>query len=142
MRSSLLVSARPFKILIVEDNPHVLEIFRYAFRRIIAEKFGEATEIQLAVAEDGMEAWERILGEADTGTPYDLVILDLMLPVLDGQEVLSRARADARLAKMPVVVITASDEETCQAAMDAGATALLRKPVQFAAIRDAVSNYM
>ncbi len=138
-------SKKPFRVLVVEDNPHVSEIFRYAFRRIVAEKLGDDIEVEVEGATDGHQAWTKLEAtatgdgdEAGIEPPYDLVILDLMLPVMDGTEVLTRVRKKPSLVNLPVIVITAGDDEACREARAAGATEVLRKPVQFAQIREVV----
>ncbi len=129
-----------YRVLVVEDNPHVSEIFRYAFRRIVRERLGKEVEVRVDEASDGRQAWE-MLGDAQLG-PYDLVVLDLMLPVLEGGELLSRLRGDPRFAEVPVVVITAADPDSCEDARASGATVVLRKPVQFNQIRDVVAEIL
>ncbi len=131
-------SEKHYRVLVVEDNPHVSEIFRYAFRRIVSERLGQDVAVDVDGAADGHQAWTRLESMADGEARYDLVILDLMLPVLDGTAVLERVRAHPSLASLPVIVITAGDDEACQEARAAGATEVLRKPVQFAQIREVV----
>jgi pilus assembly protein CpaE len=66
-----------------------------------------------------------------TNNQYDLVILDLMMPGLDGYEVLRRARADKRLRTLPMLVLTArSQPADREAALEAGADAYMTKPVE------------
>jgi len=136
------VSKGTFRVLVVEDNPHVSEIFSYAFRRIVNERLGRDSEVEVEGAADGYEAWNKLEQNAGTPRAYDLVILDLMLPVLDGVEVLRRIRANPSLAELPVLVVTAGDDEACAEAKENGATAVLRKPVQFAQIRVAVAELL
>ena len=60
----------------------------------------------------------------------DLIILDLVMPRLSGEEVLARLRADRKIRETPVVVLTADERETTAAAvLDAGATDFVAKPV-------------
>ena len=60
--------------------------------------------------------------------PVDLVLLDVVMPGLDGYEVCRRIRADVRTAYLPVVMLTASDAQQRVAALEAGADDFVRKP--------------
>jgi adenylate cyclase len=60
--------------------------------------------------------------------PVDLVLLDVVMPGLDGYEVCRRIRADERTAYLPVVMLTASDAQQRVAALEAGADDFVRKP--------------
>jgi len=85
-------------ILVVEDDPSIAELLRYNI-----EKSGYG----VTVAEDG----EKGLDLARRSRP-DLVILDLMLPGIDGIEVCQSIRRDLRLADVPIIMLTARTSET------------------------------
>jgi len=117
-------------ILIVEDNRSDVELARRAI-----DKSHIANEI--VVAENGEQALQYLRGEG----PYAgrevselpaLVLLDLNIPKLSGLEVLRRIRADARTKRLPVVILTASQEDQDVAAgYDLGVNSYIRKPVDF-----------
>ncbi len=88
------------KILIVEDDHSLADVLAYNLRR-------EGYDVYLAG--DGQEA----LAQAQRAVP-DLVILDLMLPVLSGTEVCRRLRADPRTRETMILMLTAKAEETDQ----------------------------
>ncbi len=101
------------RILVVEDEP--------SLGRLLAESLAEAGyAVDLAV--DGEEG--HFLGDTE---PYDAVVLDLGLPILDGLSVLKRWRADGRT--MPVLILTARDRwrEKVEG-IDAGADDYVAKP--------------
>jgi len=76
------------------------------------------------VASDGLQGLE--MAHAN---PPDLILLDLLLPGMDGLEILSRLRTDPRTADVPVVVISSRDRPTDQhTAAEIGADAYLVKP--------------
>jgi two-component system phosphate regulon response regulator PhoB len=85
------------RILVVEDEPDLLELVRFNL-----DQAGFKVETSDS-GEDGLAALRR--------TPPDLLILDLMLPDLSGEDVCRAVRADNRLAQMPIIMLTAKSEE-------------------------------
>lgn len=114
-------------ILLIEDNADDERLTRRAMRR-------NNVDNEVVVAVDGQEAvdWLFATGEhagRDTTEMPAVVVLDLKLPKLSGLEVLQRMRSDARTKRVPVVVLTASeDEEQMKAAYANGANSFVRKP--------------
>ncbi len=107
------------RILLVEDEPKVAGFVR---RGLMAERYAVDS------ASDGREGLE--LAEA---FPYDLIVLDLMLPGLDGREVLQRIRR--KNTCVPVLVLTARDAiEDKVRLFDAGAYDYLTKPFALAEV--------
>ncbi len=107
------------KLLIVDDEPFNLEI--------IAEYF-DGTHYELVSFEAGEAAWEAL---AAPDSNFDLAILDRMMPGLDGISLLKRIKADARLAKLPVIMQTAaSAPEQLREGLQAGAYYYLTKPYE------------
>jgi two-component system KDP operon response regulator KdpE len=106
------MSARPSRILIVDDEPGI--------RRIVRANLA-ARGYDVDVAEDGEAALE-----AAARQPPDLVLLDLMLPGIDGVEVLRRLRT---WLEAPIVVLSARGEDEIKVtALDSGADDYLTKP--------------
>lgn len=116
----------PGFILLVEDNPLDLDLSLRAF-----QKRGLADRVR--VARDGEEALGLLRGWKAAGEPLpSVVLLDLHLPGLDGLDVLKCIRADARIAKVPVVVLTASkDHWDVRKAHLLGADSYIMKPVTY-----------
>ncbi len=111
----------PALILIVDDHADNREILE---ARLASQ--GYAT----AVAADGVEA----LDAAKELRP-DLILLDVMMPRLDGLEVCRRLKADASLPYMPIILVTAKTQiDEVVAGLDAGADEYLTKPVEQAAL--------
>ncbi|MBW7902804.1 MAG: response regulator [Rhodocyclaceae bacterium] len=122
------------RILIVDDEP--------INRAVIDEYLSEEPDYLLDTASDGEDAW-RALQEATT--PYDLVILDRIMPALDGLELLRRMKADPRFADAPVIMQTAaSAPEQVRQGLAAGAYYYLTKPYEpetlLALVRAAVGD--
>lgn len=103
------------RLLLVEDDARISDAIKTAL---------EAAGYACDVTHDGEDAWFR--GDTED---YDLVVLDLGLPTMDGLSVLKRWRADGR--KMPVLVLTARGAwpERVEG-IDAGADDYLTKPFQ------------
>lgn len=105
----------PKKILIVEDEEDVQELIQYNLR-----KNGFLCESAL----DGKTA----LAKADSYKP-DLVLLDLMLPRIDGLQVCRSLKSSSTLSKIPVIILTAKGTESdVVAGLEAGADDYITKP--------------
>lgn len=110
-------------ILLIEDNPDDQLLTRRAFST-------NSISNPLVIANDGVEAVEMLHG-ASPITPA-LIMLDLKLPRMNGHEVLQRIRSDARTARIPVVILTSSGEDTdVTQSYDLHANSYIRKPVDF-----------
>lgn len=121
-------------LLVVDDEPVNLEI--------IAEFLRDQSH-ELVFAHDGLEAWEMLEAVPER---FDAVILDRIMPRMDGMEVLRRLTADARFGNVPVIMQTAaaSPAEVAEG-LAAGAWYYLAKPYQEAAlngiVRTALSDH-
>lgn len=130
---------RAKSILLVEDNPDDEELTLRALRRA-----NIANEID--VARDGEEALDYLFSqgchaERDPERMPAVILLDLKLPKLNGIEVLRRLRADARTRLIPVVILTSSSEdEDMIGSYESGANSYVRKPVDFSAFAEAVTQ--
>lgn len=103
-------------ILVVDDVPENRDLLIRRLRRLGFSRLDEAA--------DGNEALAAI-GQ----TPYDLVLLDIMMPELDGFGVLDRLRADGRINELPVIVVSAlNDIEPVVRCIELGADDFIFKP--------------
>jgi two-component system cell cycle response regulator DivK len=111
------------RVLLVEDAPFL----RYAFGRLLRLNGFEVLETT-----DGREALECV-----KDFQPDLIVTDLMMPVMDGVELIRRLRADPSTADLPILAITADASElTERRARQAGAADFLTKPVDLPALLD------
>lgn len=102
------------KVLIIEDDP--------PYRKIYKRKF-EVSGFQVETAEDGVEGLEKMR----TFGP-DIVFVDLMMPKMDGFQVIHHAKADPVLKDIPIVVLTnLSTSDDAHKVLQGGALALLVK---------------
>jgi CheY-like chemotaxis protein len=110
-------------VLLVEDDADI---------RDIVQDVLEAEGFDVVPASHGKQALD-FLDEVRSGTPPALVILDMMMPLVDGRHVLEALRSDERLASIPVVVMSAISHEK-----PVGAAAFLRKPFSLDRLFEAV----
>ncbi|MFN2384675.1 MAG: PleD family two-component system response regulator, partial [Thermoanaerobaculia bacterium] len=107
--------ADPARLLVVDDN----EMNRDLLSRRLRQE-GHAVE----TAVNGREALERIRSET-----FDLVLLDVMMPEMDGYQVLENLRAEQWLPRLPVIMISAVSElDSVVRCIELGATDYLPKP--------------
>lgn len=124
---------KPHRILVVDDEPYNLEIIG----EFLADE-GHA----LRMAADGEEAWSIL---AEPGEGFDLLILDRMMPRLDGMGLLGRMKGEPRFARIPVIMQTAAAApEQVREGLEAGAYYYLTKPYEMevflAIVRAALSE--
>ena len=91
---------------------------------------------RVASAANGQEALERLAAQRPPG----VILLDLMMPVMNGWEVMNRRRDDERIASIPVIVISA-DGQVREKANAIGAVGYLTKPIDLDRLLDTVERY-
>jgi len=118
---------QPIEILLVEDNPGDVRLTREALKDARVAN-------TLHVVEDGVDALDYLYRRGqycDAPRPH-LVLLDLNLPKKNGREVLAEIKADERLKRIPVVILTTSQaEEDILRAYNLHANCYITKPVDF-----------
>lgn len=116
-------------ILIVDDNPMNRDMLS---RRLSREEYAVTT------AASGREALEHIHGT--NGVDIDLVLLDILMPEMDGYQVLEQLKADSATRDIPVVMLTAVHEtETMMSCLELGAVDYLVKPYNAALLKSRIS---
>ncbi len=106
------------------DHGHILVVDDYAMNRLKLSRFLQQQGHTVTLAEDGRQAVELIDEEA-----FDLMLLDIEMPEMDGYEVLESMKARDMLRNLPVIVISASDEmESVIKCIKRGAEDHLPKP--------------
>jgi two-component system, chemotaxis family, chemotaxis protein CheY len=114
------------KVLVVEDDDDLREVVMQTLQR---------KSFAVAAARDGQEALDLLARENDVS----LILLDLMMPRMSGWEFRRRQLADARIAGIPVVVMTAT-ASLDEAAIHADD--ILRKPLSFAALIATIERHV
>ena len=117
------------RILVAEDEPYILSMLEFRLKR-------EGHEIIRAV--DGGEALEF----ATTEKP-DLVLLDVMMPVMDGLQVLRNIKSQEETKNIPVIMLTAKGQDKdIVTGIEAGAVDYVTKPFSFAELLARVSRVL
>lgn len=115
------------RILIVDDEPLNIDYLQQEL---------EGSEFVTLTASNGQEALDRVARESP-----DLILLDIMMPVMDGFEVLRRLKADAVTRSLPVIIISAaSDVSSVVKGIQLGAEDYLPKPFEPTLLRARISS--
>ncbi|MDO9119630.1 MAG: response regulator [Nitrospira sp.] len=127
----LLIPLRGRKALIVDDN---------AMNRKILEQQFKAQGMAHESAENGHHALEALRRAADEGRPFDLAILDMHIPDMDGIELARRIKVDPAISSVHLVLFTSLGRRgDMTTARDAGIAAYLTKPMRQAQLLDCLS---
>jgi CheY-like chemotaxis protein len=119
----VMVASRPTcDVLIVDDDRDCVEALRYLL---------EDRGYRVDIARNGLQALEYF----ESGGRPRIVILDLLMPVMDGLEFLNRRRENPVLAETPVIVLTATD-----ARLNTREETVLRKPVDFGVLVEKIEE--
>jgi CheY-like chemotaxis protein len=110
-----------FTVLVVDDDPSIRKMILAALRRDSQYRFLEAG--------NGRDALDMMRSH----TP-DIVVLDLMMPVMSGWDVLRERSSDAVLRRIPVIVVSANRDPEVATAVNAGICAFLPKPFDIGAL--------
>jgi two-component system sensor histidine kinase/response regulator len=118
------------RVLLVEDN---------ATNRQIAVELLQSVGVEVDVAENGSVALEKLHVE---GHNYDLVLMDIQMPVMDGYEATQRIRAERRFAELPIIALTAHAlNEERQKALESGMNGQISKPIDPDLLFDTLEQY-
>ena len=121
---SLTHSPTPRRILIVDDQKMNLMVLNAMLKKL--------GDFEVVMAENGHKALEAL--ESSPDRPFDMVLTDMWMPELDGEGLAKAMRADPRLAKIPVHVITA-DVELQETFAEKGFDSIILKPVTTGILR-------
>ena len=106
------------RILIVEDSPTMRQLLVFALRRL--------KHVDIVEAQDGMDGLRRV-----TSDHFDLALIDINMPVMDGLKLISLIRGEDSISSIPIVVITTEGaNEDRERALSLGANEYLTKPIQ------------
>jgi CheY-like chemotaxis protein len=113
---------RGLRVLVAEDNE---------VNMLITVALLEQWGLVVAQARDGATAVQRVIQAHRDGRPFDIVLMDVHMPVMDGHQAAHRLRRDFNPVQLPIIALTASVlVSERQQALAAGMDAVLSKPVQ------------
>lgn len=115
---------RPYRVLFIDDDVHMLELISMVL---------ESEGFDVVQATNGQEGKAALLDPAQP-PPFDVIMVDLMMPVMDGLRFLRWLRKDAE-SRIPVLVLSGrSGTDTAEAVKQAGGDVLLFKPIDVSEI--------
>jgi uncharacterized protein (TIGR02266 family) len=126
-----------FRVLLVEDNSVVRDMFRYGVERISLRQRSIKARVEVEEASDGKEAWT-LLKER----PFHLVILDLYMPVMDGTQLIELVRNDEKLKDLIILVVSSGGIEGKEMAKQYGADAYLDKPIKLKDMTETIATLL
>ena len=108
----------PTRVLVVDDDPILLEF---------ASVYLSSPSATIATARDGQAAFDLLMAE-----PFDIAILDIEMPILDGFGLLEKIRSESALNLLPVMMLTGHEDiASIDRAFNLGANAFALKPVNW-----------
>lgn len=125
-----MIEQNKIEVLLVEDNPNDAEL---VLRSLKSHNLAN----NVHWVKDGAEALEFVFGNGEDSAVHmdgglKLVLLDLKLPKVNGQEVLKKIKTDPQASMIPVVVMTSSnDDRDIEECYQLGANSYITKPVEF-----------
>lgn len=127
---------RVIDVLVVEDNHHVSELVRNGLE-VSGRRGMTDVSFNVATAEDGGAAMQLL-----KANKYDVAIVDVYLPVIDGPVVIAQARRDLGLGELRIIAVSAGGEAARDLAMSAGANLFLDKPMRLRQVIASIHELM
>ena len=126
-----------FRILIVEDNPHIIDMYAYVLRKLASGELAGKVPLEVHFAADGHGALQQLHEKR-----FNLILTDLYMPVMDGFALVERMRHEEALRAIPVIAISAGGRDAQQKALELGVDIYLRKPVRFVEVLETVKQLL
>ncbi len=129
-----IVDLANVNILGVDDNPT---------NRLILEKMLENMGCRITLVESGIEALDSLRSARQMGDPYQLVLLDMQMPEMDGETTLKSIKSDPRIQDVEVIVLTSMGKRGDAVRLEAiGCAGYLLKPIKQSLLYEAISTVM
>lgn len=120
-----------YRVLIVEDNPHIIEMYNYVFKNLAGRN------LEIHFRQDGHHALMQL-----RESRFHLVITELYLPVMDGFALVERIREEEGLRDILILAVSGGGQMDQERAMELGVNLYLRKPVSFIKVLEAVKQLL
>ncbi len=127
--------SRLVRVLVVEDNPHVASFLGDGLAGSI--KRDADVTFNVRIATNGKDALALLSSE-----PFDVLIIDVYLPVIDGAYVIDKVRTTLGLTQLPIIAVSAGGPSAREAALAAGASIFLDKPMRLRHVIETVRQLM
>lgn len=127
--------SRLVRVLVVEDNPHVASFLGDGLTG--TGKRGGDVAFSVRHAANGKDALALLRAE-----PFDALIIDVYLPVIDGAFVVSKVRTELGLKDLPIIAVSAGGPYAREAALSAGADIFLDKPMRLRQVVETIRQLM
>jgi CheY-like chemotaxis protein len=126
-----------YRVLIVEDNPHIIEMYSYVLKKLASGELAGKVPLEVYFAPDGHHALLQM-----REMRFSLVMTDLYMPVMDGFALVERIREEESLRNIPIIAISAGGKEAQERALELGVDIYLRKPVKFVEVLETVKQLL
>jgi uncharacterized protein (TIGR02266 family) len=114
-----------FRVLLVEDNVVVRDMFRYGIQKLTRRNRTEGTILEVEEADNGKQAWDMLKKKQ-----FNLLVLDLYMPVMGGDQLIQYVRQDPALKDIPIIVVSSGGRDDHRRAIQSGADIFLSKPIK------------
>lgn len=121
------------RVLLVEDNPHVARLIRDGLE---SGRYSD-TAFDLIGASNGGDALELLFSDH-----FDVLVIDVNLPVVDGPTVIRKIRQEPRYEQLPIIAVSAGGKDAETEALAAGANFFLEKPMRLRQIIDTMKKLL
>lgn len=129
-----VVAADTRRVLLVEDNEHMANLIRRGLETYLW-RTGAPLAFDVQHVPNGLDALSRMQAER-----FDLLLVDVFLPMLGGDELIERVRASPRWRELPIIAFSAEDEEVRARAIEVGADFFLAKPLRLNQLIETMSK--
>ncbi len=121
------------KILVVDDMP--------TMRKVVIHMLNELNLKNVSQAEDGQEAWSKIVEAHKASSPYELIISDVNMPKMNGIELLEKVRTTEAFKTLPFLIVTVEDQTyTVMKAVQLGVSNYIVKPFSPSTLKDKIER--